>query len=68
LIGLNNKDEIATRVAVAYEQLSRCHSELCRSITRGDERDKLLDCFTDAIHSILNIQVELGVLKKEEEL
>ena len=62
------KEEVATRVAVAYEQLSLCHSELCRAITRSDTRNELLECFSDAIHSILNIQVELGVLKREEDL
>lgn len=63
-----NKEEIATRVAVAYEQLSHCHSELCRTFHRGVVRNELLECFSDAIHSILNIQVELGVLKREEDL
>ena len=61
-------EEVATRVAVAYEQLSLCHSELCKAIPRGDARNALLECFTDAIYSILDIQVELGVLKKEEDI
>lgn len=63
-----SREEIVTRVAVAYEQLSYCHSELCRSISRGDERNELLEHFSSAIHNILNIQVELGVLKREEDL
>lgn len=65
---MKSRNEIITRVAVAYEQLSRCHSELCRTIQRGDESESILNSFSTAINDILDIQVKLGVLRREEDL
>lgn len=60
-------EEVSTRVVVAYEQLSICHSSLCRNYSRG-ENDDLIYSLQDAMNALLEIQVKLGVLKHEEDL
>jgi hypothetical protein len=62
---LTDKEEIITRTKVAYEQLAKAHDIL--TISR-DEDDSILDDFLNATHYILEIQVKLGALKREEEL
>lgn len=59
--------EIAARVKVAYEQLVKCNTDLCRTFKRG-ENDDLIYSLQDAMHTLLDIQVKLGVLKREEDL
>jgi hypothetical protein len=59
--------EIATRVKIAYEQLAKCHTDLCRTYIRG-ENDDLIYSLQDAMNMLLDIQVKLGVLKPEEDL
>jgi hypothetical protein len=59
--------EIATRVKIAYEQLAKCHTDLCRAYKRG-ENDELIYSVQDAMNSLLDIQVKLGILKQEEDL
>ena len=61
------KEELATRVWVAHEQLEKCHSDLCRIGTRGKD-DELIYAMQDVMISLLNIQVMLGTLKHEEDL
>ena len=60
-------DELATRIWVAHEQLEKCHSDLCRNGVRGKD-DELIYDMQDVMISLLNIQVKLGVLKREEDL
>lgn len=64
---MTNREEVATRVTVAYEQLSNCHGSLCRNYNRG-ENDDLICSIQDAMNVLLEIQVKLGVLKHEEDL
>jgi hypothetical protein len=59
--------EIAMRVVVAYEQLAKCHTDLCKAYKRG-ENDELIYSIQDAMNSLLDIQVKLGILKREEDL
>lgn len=59
--------EIAARVKVAYEQLEKCHTNLCRNYKRGENDDLIYD-LQDVMIALLNIQVKLGVLKQEEDL
>jgi hypothetical protein len=59
--------EIVTRITVAYEQLSSCHSSICRASNRG-ENDDLIYSLQDAMNALLDIQVKLGALKHEEDL
>lgn len=61
------KEEIYSRVDIAYEQLGKCHTKLCRVIRRGDENEYILDEFTDVLNAILKLEVKLGMLKSEEE-
>ena len=56
--------EIATRVKVAYEQLGKCHTKLCRN--SGD--DGLCEDFREVLNKLLHIQVKLGALKKEADI
>jgi hypothetical protein len=64
---LTAKEEIVIRTKVAYEQLAKAHDMLCKTISR-DEDNGILDDFLDATHYILEIQVKLGALKREEDL
>lgn len=59
--------EIATRVKVAYEQLSKCHTDICLASKRG-ENENLIYSLQDAMNALLDVQVKLGVLKREEDL
>ena len=61
------KEELAIRIWVAHEQLEKCHSDLCRSGARGRD-DELIWAMQDAMIGLLNIQVMLGTLKREEDL
>ena len=56
--------EMDTRVKVAYEQLGKCHTKLCRNAV-----DKsLCDDLQDVLNKLLAIQVRLGGLRREEDL
>ena len=59
--------EIVTRVTVAYEQLAKCHADLCKVSKRG-KNDDLIYSLQDVMHKLLDIQVKLGVLKREEDI
>lgn len=56
--------EINTRLKVAYEQLGKCHTKLCRSSADKE----ICEDFREVLNNILNIQVKLGMIKKEEDL
>ncbi len=62
------KDEVCTRVKVAYEQLEACHTGLCRAINRRDDCSFILEDLRIVMSKILAIQVELGMIKHEEDL
>ena len=61
------KAEICTRVGVAYEQLGKVHTELCRSEVKR-EQDNLIYDIQDILNAILKVEVKLGMLKSEEDL
>ena len=58
--------EIATRIKVAYEQLGKCFTVICRNTT--DRNDALLEDFRETLNKLLNIQVKLGMIKREEDI
>lgn len=60
--------ELATRVKVAYELLSQCHSTICRSRRTSDTLDTVRTRLHDVMLSLLDIQVDLGILKREEDV
>jgi hypothetical protein len=62
------KNEICIRVAVAYEQLDKCFTQLCRVTSRGSSEEILLEDLRSAMHFILEAQVKLGAIKREEDL
>ena len=63
-----NKEEIITRIKVAYEQLGKCHTTLCRDTPRGDPDEILLEDLREILNNLLNIQVKLGALRREEDI
>lgn len=61
--------EVTTRVKVAYEQLAKCHTDLCSASNQGENIDpNLIYSFQEAMQTLLDIQVKLCVLKKEEDI
>jgi len=56
--------ELDTRLKVAYEQLAKCHTKLCRQNADKD----LCEDFREVLNKILNIQVKLGTMKREEDI
>lgn len=62
-----SNDELNTRIKVAYEQLGRCHTALCR-MDEKRERTETINDLTDILNSILRFQVKLGFIKREEDL
>ena len=60
--------ELATRVKVAYELLSQCHSTICGSRQTSDTLDIVRTRLHDVMLSLLDIQVDLGILKREEDI
>lgn len=61
------KEEICTRIEVAYEQLGKVHTELCRQCTDRNDNELIYD-IQDILNAILKVEVKLGMLKSEEEL
>ena len=64
---VTDKGELCTRIKVAYEQLGKVHTELCREHRSRDNDDVLYD-IQDILNAILKVQVKLGMLKREEDL
>ena len=65
---LPSNPELATRVKVAYELLSQCHSAICMSQQTSTTLDLVRPKLHDVLLSLLEIQVDLGVLKREEDI
>ena len=61
------KEEICVRIKVAYEQLGKVHTELCRKHPKREDSEIIYDVH-DILNSILQVQVKLGMLKREEDL
>lgn len=61
------KEEICTRVKVAYEQLGKVHTELCRNdpYRQGDD---LISDMHDILNAIIKVEVKLGMIKREEDI
>ena len=58
---------MCTRIKVAYEQLGKVHTELCRNdLYRYD--NELIHNVHDVLNAILKVQVKLGMIKKEEDI
>lgn len=60
--------EIALRVKLAYEQLAESHSAICRSRPSPDDLIFIRDDLHSIMNRLLEIQVKLGVLKREEDI
>jgi hypothetical protein len=60
--------EICTRVKVAYEQLSKCYTDICRTARDSCSLVYLEEDIRDILNMLLELQVKLGVLKREEDL
>lgn len=65
---LPSNPELATRIKVAYELLSGCHSDICGSRQTAEALNTVRDKLHDVLLSLLDIQVELGTMKREEDL
>lgn len=65
---LPSNPELATRVKVAYELLSQCHSTICRSHKTFETLDSVRTKLHDVLLGLLDIQADLGILKREEDL
>lgn len=60
--------EIAVRVKLAYELLAECHSTICRSRPSPDDLIFIRDDLHSIMNRLLDVQVKLGVFKREEDL
>ena len=58
---------MCTRIKVAYEQLGKVHTELCRNDPYKYDNE-LIHSVHDVLNAILKVQVKLGMIKKEEDL
>ena len=61
------KEEICTRIKVAYEQLSSVHTGMCRNDPYRHDTELIYDV-QDIMNSILNLEVKLGMIKREEDI
>jgi hypothetical protein len=57
---------LGVRVQLAYEQLSKCHSSICTNFSTRPDAAELLAELTAAMDQLLELQVKLGILKREE--
>jgi hypothetical protein len=61
------KEEFCTRIKVAYEQLGKVHTAMCKDDQHRYDTGLIYDV-QDILNSILRLQVKLGLLKKEEDI
>lgn len=57
---------LGVRVQLAYELLSKCHSSICTNFSVRPDTAELLAELTTAMDYLLELQVKLGILKREE--
>ena len=57
---------VNTRIKVAYEQLSKCHTKLCRTAPYYDNKE-LVEDFQGILNALLKLQVKLGLIDTEED-
>lgn len=62
-----NKTEMCTRIEVAYEQLGKVHTELCRQCKSRNDNELIYDV-QDALNAILKVEVKLGMIKRKEDI
>ena len=61
--------EMKIRFNLAYEQLAECHTQLCKVTPRSDVNGcEVLADLADVMNGLLNVQVKLGMLKREEDM
>ena len=63
----NIKAELITRIKVAYEQLGKCHTKICRTEPYYKD-EELIGDFQDILNALLRLQVKFGILKREEDI
>lgn len=61
------KEEICVRIKVAYEQLGKAHTILCRNDPNRENTELIYDIH-DILNSILKVEVKLGMIKQEEDI
>lgn len=61
------KEEICTRIKVAYEQLGKCHTKICRTDPYYQD-DEIIRDFQDILNALLRLQVKFGMIKSEEDI
>ena len=61
------KEEVCTRIKVAYEQLGKCHTKICRTDPYYKD-EELIGDFQDILNALLRLQVKLGTMKREEDI
>lgn len=62
-----NKTGMCTRIEVAYEQLGKVHTELCRQCKDRNDNELIYDV-QDILNAILKVEVKLGMIKMEEDI
>lgn len=60
--------EIAVKVKLAYSLLAESHTAICASKPGKDDLIFIREDLKDVMSSLLDIQVKLGVLKREEDI
>lgn len=60
--------EIAARVKVAYEILATCHTTICRQHPITAQLESARSKIQSSLDNLLEAQVDLGILKREEDL
>ena len=63
-------EEICTRIKVAYEQLGKVHTGICRSHPKREDTEitEILYDIQDILNDILKVEVKLGMIKREEDI
>ena len=61
------KEEICTRIKVAYEQLGKCHTKICRTDPYYKD-EELIGDFQDILNALLRLQVKFGTFKQEADI
>ena len=60
------KQEICTRIKVAYEQLGKVHTALCIADPYKHDNELVYDV-QDILNDILRLEVRLGIIKREDD-